>query len=173
MTGSLIDVGAKLFPVFLERRAALIGARFQAFAGAEDGIVQFRFEYGALGQRRQVLGDANQAFIKLQEFDLLLVLLGAENQSDGGVFGFRAPLLLIQPAEIEFHLAFIRGFETAEFQFDRDEAGETTAVEPGRGNNPGRRWSCASAERENRSLCRFPAGTARYRAGLPFAGRFR
>jgi hypothetical protein len=37
--------------------------------------------------------------------------------------------MLLQPAQIEFHLSLMRGLEGLEFEFDRNEAAEDAMIE--------------------------------------------
>src|SRR4051812_6660702 len=75
-----------------------------------------------------VTRDPDPAPVELQEFDLLVRLVGAEDQADRRLLA-RLLLVLLEPAEIELHLAFVRGLEGAKLQLDRDQPPELAVVE--------------------------------------------
>jgi hypothetical protein len=88
-------------------------------SGPDHRIVKLRLQHRAFRQRGQILSDANLAFVELQQFDLLLVLLAAKYQSDRGVLVFPSALMFVEPAKVKLHLAFVSRLEAAQFQFDR------------------------------------------------------
>ena len=76
----------------------------------------------------EVLGDVNAALVEFEQFDLFFLLSGAEDDAEWRLL---TGLLLIlgEPAEVEFHLAFVFGLEVTQFQIDGDEAFEGAVVE--------------------------------------------
>ena len=72
--------------------------------------MQLHSQYVGWGQNRQVFGHMNTGSTEFQQFDLLCILAGTEDDAEGQVLsGFL--LVLRQPAEIEFHLALVFGLE--------------------------------------------------------------
>ena len=90
--------------------------------------MELLLEQFARGQGGQVLGDVDAGLAEFEEFDLLLLFSGTENDAKRRFFAW---LLLVfgEPAEIEFHLAFVVGFEVAELEVDGDEALEASVIE--------------------------------------------
>jgi len=76
----------------------------------------------------QILSDVDTALVEFEQFDLLFLLPGAEDKAERRFF---VGLLLVfrEPAEVEFHLAFVFGLEVPEFEVDGDEASEAAVVE--------------------------------------------
>jgi hypothetical protein len=60
---------------------------------------------------------ADAAFFQLQQFHVLGVALGAEDEPERGTFA-GAPFMPVEPAQVELELAFVRGLELAELEFD-------------------------------------------------------
>ena len=85
----------------------------EEFAGREGG---------------EVFGDVDAALVEFEQFALLRLFAGAEDDAEGGFF---AGLLLVlgEPTEIQFHLALILCLEVAELEVDGDEAFQATMVE--------------------------------------------
>jgi hypothetical protein len=52
----------------------------------------------------------------------------AEDEADGFFLGWRA-FMAVEPREVEFHLAFVGGFEFSEFEFDGDHAAQVAMIE--------------------------------------------
>jgi hypothetical protein len=91
-------------------------------------LVEFCFEEFAWGEGGEVVGDADVAFVELEEFDVFGVFACAEDEADGGFFAFDF-FVAFEVAEVEFHLAFEGGVKFTDFEVDRDEAFEATVVE--------------------------------------------
>ena len=53
--------------------------------------------------------------------------LGAQDEADGGLFA-RLAFVFVQPFQIQLHLAFVRGFEAAQFQLDGYQAAQAAVV---------------------------------------------
>ncbi len=97
-------------------------------AGLGDGLVEFGLEEFFGGQDGEVFGDVDAAFVEFEEFDLFLLFSGAEDDAEGRLFvGFL--FVFGEPAEVEFHLAFVFVAEVAEFEVDGDQAFEFAVVE--------------------------------------------
>ncbi len=96
--------------------------------GEFDGGVEFLLQQFARREGGQILGDMDAGLAEFEEFDLFLFFSGAKDEAERG---FLAGLLLVfgQPAEVEFHLAFVFGFEVAEFEVDGDEPPQGAVVE--------------------------------------------
>ena len=90
--------------------------------------MEFLLQEFAGWQSGEVFGDVDAAWVEFEQFDLFRLFPGAEDDAEGRVF---TGLLLVfgEPAEVEFHLAFVFGFEVAQFQIDGDEAFQAAMVE--------------------------------------------
>lgn len=92
----------------------------QSGAGGLDGCVEFLTEEFAGWEGREVFGDVDAGLAEFEQFDLLFLLTGTKDEAEGRFF---AGLLLVfrQPAEVEFHLAFVLGLEVTEFELYGDQ----------------------------------------------------
>src|SRR5450759_1360895 len=91
------------------------------FTSAPDRFMQLQFKQSPLRQRGEVFCYADLSLGELEQLDLFMILAAAEYEPNWGFLGFRVTLVLVQPAEVEFHLTFVGCFEPAEFQFDRNQ----------------------------------------------------
>lgn len=96
--------------------------------GRRDRLVQLRLQRLTRRQHGQVLGNVDTAFAEFQQFDLLLLLAGAEDDADWRCFT-RFQFVLRKPSKVQFHLTLVLSFEGAEFQLDGDETLEFAVVE--------------------------------------------
>jgi hypothetical protein len=70
----------------------------------------------------------NATALKLEQFDLLAFLTGAQDDSEWcGFAGFR--LVTLEPTQVQFHLAFKFRFELTDLQVDHHQAFELAIVE--------------------------------------------
>ena len=93
-----------------------------------DGLVQPCLQGFPGRQHGQVLGHVDAAAIQLQQFDLLLLLAGAEDDAQRQIF---VSLLLVagQPTQVELHLTLVLGLEPAQLKVDGHQALELAVVE--------------------------------------------
>ena len=71
-------------------------------------LLQLRFGW----QCGPVLGHGDAVFLHLQQLHLFAAGLGAQDEADGR-FLARLALVLVQPFQVQVHLAFVGGFEAA------------------------------------------------------------
>jgi len=76
----------------------------------------------------QVLTDADGLGVELQQFHLLGVRRRAQDQADGSLFA-RSAFVLVQPAQLELHLANVGRLERLELEFDGNQAAQATVEE--------------------------------------------
>jgi len=69
----------------------------------------------------------NPALLEFQQFNVLVVLAGAQNQSQRFGLAWLA-LVSLQPVQVKFHLPFVAGLEIADLQIQRHEAAELSMV---------------------------------------------
>ena len=93
-----------------------------------DSFMQLRPQYLGRGQDCQIFGHVDAGSIEFQQFDLLGIFAGTEDDAEWKVlFGF--PLVLRQPAEVKLHLALVFGLEVALLQLYDHQALEFSVVE--------------------------------------------
>ncbi len=80
------------------RRVVLI-RESQPLAGTPDGVMQGLFQQFARRQLRQVLRDSDAALVELEQLDVLLGLVSAEDQAEWRLLAGPG-LELLQPAEV-------------------------------------------------------------------------
>ena len=82
-----------------------------------------------LGRKlRQIRCHSNAALIELKQLDLLVSLVGTEDQPDRGLFP-RFHLVLFQPPEVELHLPLVGSLEPLELEVHGDQAAKFPVVE--------------------------------------------
>ena len=99
-----------LLPGVLER---LVEAGLEQFHGRQFG---------------EIFADADGFGIEFEEFHLLGVGGGTEDEADGGFLAGGA-IVLVEPAEVELHLPDVGGLEGFELQLDGDQPAEISMVE--------------------------------------------
>ena len=77
---------------------------------------------------RQIVGNVDIAFVQFQQLDLLLLFTCTENYADWW-FLSRLAIVFIQPAKIEFHLAFMAMVEVFSFEIDSNQAFQLSVIE--------------------------------------------
>jgi hypothetical protein len=97
-------------------------------SGAGDDLAKALLQQVAGRELGQVLGDVDAARLQLEHLDGLALLARAEDEADRSLLAL-LPLVAIEPAEIELHLAHIGRLEIADFQFDDDQPPQTPVVE--------------------------------------------
>lgn len=65
---------------------------------------------------------------QLQQFNLLLLLAGAEDHAQGRIFTLAA-LVFIQPVQVELHLSLECGLEFTQFEFNCHQPAQAPMVE--------------------------------------------
>ena len=100
----------------------------QLLAGQADGIVQFPLEHLSRRQLRQILGHPDTGGLQSQQPDVLLRLPGAKDQADGRLF-VGVGLVLLEPAEVQFHLPLVGGLEPTELQVDGHQPPQPPVIE--------------------------------------------
>src|ERR1039458_8966400 len=106
-------------------RSAL--ARLQPRPGQAHRFVEFALQFLPRQRIRPVAGHVDAALLKLEQRDVFLAFAGAKDHAQR--FGLvRFASMPLEPAQVEFHLAFIRCLEFAELQVDRDQAAELAVV---------------------------------------------
>ena len=73
----------------------------------------------------EVFGDMNAGLAELQQFDALVILAGAEDDAQWRLFA-RLTFVLVEPAQVQGHLAEMIGPKLIELQFNGDKSPETT-----------------------------------------------
>jgi hypothetical protein len=91
-------------------------------------FVEFAFQILPWQRIRPVPGHVDAALLHLDQRDVFLAFTCAKYHAERVGFAGLAGVPL-EPAQIEFHLAFIRGLEPAELEVNRDEAAELAVIE--------------------------------------------
>lgn len=89
----------------------------QPFTRFQQGLVQVLFQLRLGRQLGPVFGDGDAVFVDLQQFHLFTAGFSAQDEADGWLF-LGLALELVQPFQVQLHLPFVRGFETAQLEFD-------------------------------------------------------
>lgn len=90
--------------------------------------MDFLFEDPARRQNRQVFGYVDSALSQFEELDLLPLLAGAEDDSQGRPIP-RFLIMLGQPPKVELHLALVFRFELADFEVDGHQPPQLAVIE--------------------------------------------
>ena len=90
--------------------------------------MQLFFEQSLRGQFRQIRRHADAALPELQQLDLFFAGGLAQNQAKWR-FLARLPFVLVEPAEIEFHLPLVGSLKLAELQVKGDQPPQLAMVE--------------------------------------------
>jgi hypothetical protein len=80
-----------------------------------DRLVQPPAQQRQRRQGGQVFADADRLGVQLQQFHLLGIGVGAQDQADRR-FLARRPLMLVQPAQVQLDLVDVGGLERLELQ---------------------------------------------------------
>ena len=91
-------------------------------------LLQLLAQHFSRWQVGQVLGHVDARLVLLQQFDLLALLAGAQDDPQGRSF-FRLPLVLVQPTQVKLHLSCVRCLELADLQFDGHQPPQFAVVE--------------------------------------------
>lgn len=121
------SLSAREFPVprsLSDRpRDDLAGARSQRepASGGFDGAVQAFLEHLPRRKLGQVLGDVDASLVEVQVLDGLSFFSRAKDDAERRLLG-GLPLMPIEPAQVQLHLAGVGGLEIADLQLDGDES---------------------------------------------------
>ena len=92
------------------------------------GLMQLGLQQSLWRQLHQILGHPDLAPVELQQLYLLSVLLAAQDQADGRLLASPA-LILVQPAQVELHLALVGSIEAAQLQLQGHQAAQAAVIE--------------------------------------------
>lgn len=82
--------------------------------------MQSIFEHGTWRQLGEVLGDVDPTRVEVEDLDGLALLACAKDDPERRLLR-RLALVLVEPAQVQLHLAGVGGLEVAELELDRDE----------------------------------------------------
>lgn len=80
------------------------------------------------GQFNKVFSYPNGCLIQLQKFNLFGISTSAQDQANRRFFPGSA-FMLVQPAQVKLHLAFVAGLEFLQLQFDGHQAAQMAVIE--------------------------------------------
>ncbi len=109
------------------RRAGLFCFLLQSMAGNANGVVELSFEEFSRGGARSCIERHGCQCVGVGEVRHVPGFACAEDEADGFVF-FGLALVLIEPAEIKFHLAFVSGLKLAEFEIDGNQTAKAAVI---------------------------------------------
>ena len=90
--------------------------------------MEFAFELGLGKEFGPVTGNVDAILSGFEQFHRFFLFAGAEDEADGRVLA-RLGFVFREPAEIQFHLAFVAGFELVKFQINRHQPPQAPVVE--------------------------------------------
>jgi len=93
-----------------------------------DGLVKAGLKKLHRRQLGEVFADPDGLVIQMEEFHLLGIRGGAQNQSDRRLLS-RSPFMLVEPAEIKLHLPHVPRLKGLKLQLDGDQAAEEAVIE--------------------------------------------
>src|SRR5208282_4240777 len=100
----------------------------QPLAGALDGLMQGLFQQFARRQFRQLLRNPDAALVELEQLDMFFGLASAQDQPQRRLLA-GPRLVLLKPAEIQFHLPLVGRSELFGLEFYRDKPAKAAVVE--------------------------------------------
>ena len=89
--------------------------------------MQFGLQDFAGRENSQVLSDANVALVELQQFDVFLVFSGTEDQANRRILAIDK-LVFFEVTQVQFHLAFVGGFELPDLQVDSHQTPQPSMI---------------------------------------------
>jgi len=90
--------------------------------------VELAFQFPLRQQVRPVAGHVDTALLEFQQGDVFRALARAQDHAQRFSLVWLTGVPL-EPAQIEFHLAFVRGLELADLQVNGDQATESSMIE--------------------------------------------
>jgi hypothetical protein len=85
----------------------------QPLSRFNQSLVQVLLQLRLGRQLGPVFGHGDAVFVHLQQLHLFATGFSAQDQADGRLFA-RLALVLVQPFQVQLHLAFVRSFEAAQ-----------------------------------------------------------
>ncbi len=93
-----------------------------------DSLVKPALKKPHRRQLSEVFAHANGLVIQMEEFHLLCIRGGAQDEPDWRLLS-RGPLVFVEPAKIELHLPRVPRLEALKLQFDGHQPSQKTMVE--------------------------------------------